>query len=198
MNEKLIKYIAEEMNSSEKEEFEKLVGNSPELLKEVQKYREFFSNIKETNNPEINESYFINLLPNFRNKLEFVKRKKYHPVYSFASAVITVIVILMFIPRSENIIKEENSITGNYSTGEITDYLTMNSEQPLVTNLPADVEANYDSLLDGMIYSELDINDQNLATTELIDKLDYNALIQSVNPNEASVIYEQLKNKKIF
>jgi hypothetical protein len=198
MNEKMIKYFAGEMSSSEKEEFERIIILSPSLQEEVAKYRDFFSNFSKARNPEIEEDYFINLIPKFREKLEFGRKKRYHPVFSFASAVVTVIIILLFIPNSPKTTKGGKAIVGNYSTSEITDYLLVNSEQPIVSNLPADFETSYDSVLDGLIYNELDVNEQNLATADLIDRLDYNTLIQSVNPNDASVIYEQLKNKKIF
>lgn len=198
MNEKIIKYFSGEMSHSEKEEFEKTVAATPSLRKEFIKYRDFFSSINETRNPDVDDDYFVNLIPKFRENLEYKKKKKYHPVFSFASAVLTVIIVLLFIPRSEKIIKENNGNATNYSPTEITDYLSNNSEQPIVTNLPADVEANYDSVLDNMIYSELDVNEQNLVTTDLIDRLDYNTLMQSVNSNDAAIIYEKLKNKKIF
>jgi hypothetical protein len=197
MNEKLIKYFCGEMNSSEMREFEKVISESPLLKKEAAEYRGLFSDIEKTRNPEVDESYFVNLIPRFRTRLEHGKEKKYHPAFSFVTAVLTVIVVLLLIPHSNNLIKKESSIV-NYSTSEISDYLTVNSDQPVVTNLPADVEANYDSLLDGLIYQELNNDGNNLVGAEYIDKLDYNSLIESVNPNDASAIYEQLKNKKIF
>ena len=197
MNEELVKYFAGEMSSSEKEGFEKIINSTPHLQKEVAKYRDFFSAINMTSNPEVEESYFTNLVPKLRERVERGKKKKYHPEFSFATAVLTVIVILLFMPRSNQVVKDENFVL-NYSTSEISDYLTLNSVQPLLSNLPAEYESNYDSLLDGMIYDELSNYDQNLADAELIDRLDYNTLIQSVNPNDASIIYEQLKNKKIF
>ena len=63
-------------------------------------------------------------------------------------------IILLFIPNSNRVVRDENS-SANYSSSDITDYLSTNSDQPIVTNLPADVEANYDSLLDGMIYIDI-------------------------------------------
>ena len=197
MNEKLIKYFAGEMSSSEKEEFEKIINASPYLKEEASKYRVFFSNINETVEPDVDENYFINLVPRFRDKLAQSEKKKYHPVFSFATAVLIVMIILLFIPNSNRVVRDENS-SANYSSSDITDYLSTNSDQPIVTNLPADVEANYDSLLDGMIYDELSDNEHNLAGAQIVESLDYNTLLESVNNNDAAVIYEQLKNKKIF
>ena len=197
MNEKLIKYFAGEMSSSEKVEFEKKINESPTLKEEVSKYQNFFSNINETVKPEVEESYFINLVPRFRDKLVQSGKKKYRPLFSFAMAAVTVIIILLFIPNSNRVVHNENT-SANYSSTEITDYLSTNSDQPIVTNLPADFEANYDSLLDGMIYNELSKNGQNLAGAQMVESLDYNTLLESVNNNDAAVIYEQLKNKKIF
>ena len=198
MDEKIIKYFAGEMSPFEMEEFEKTVTNTPSLRKEIIKYRNFFSSINDTRNPEVEEDYFINLIPKFREKLEYKRKKKYHPAFAFATAILTVIIVLLFIPHSEKFMKENNGNTANYSPTEITDYLTINSEQPIVTNLPADVEANYDSVLDNMIYNELDVNEQNLVTNDLIDRFDYNTLMQSVDPNDAANIYEKLKSKKNF
>ena len=197
MDEKLIKYFAGEMSSSDMREFEKVISESPSLKKEAAEYREFFSDIERTSRPDVDERYFANLIPRFRVRREYGKEKKYHPAFSFATAVLTVIVVLLFIPHSNNLIKEESPVV-NYSTSEISDYLTTNSDQPVVTNLPADIEANYDSLLDRMIYEELSNNNRNIAGAELVDNLDYNTLLQSLNSNDASAIYEQLKNKKIF
>jgi hypothetical protein len=198
MNEKLIKYFSGEMSASEMEDFEKTVMTIPSLQEEFKKYRSFFSGINETRNPDVKEDYFIDLIPKFRAKLDYKRKKRYHPVFSFASAILTVIVVLLFIPHTEKVIKENNANATNYSASEITDYLSINSEQPIITNLPADVEANYDSVLDNMIYNELDINEQNLVTNDLIGGLDYNTLLQSVDPNEAAIIYEKLKSKKNF
>jgi hypothetical protein len=198
MNEKIIKYFSGEMSSSEMEEFEKTVATTPSLQEEFVKYRDFFSSINDTRNPEVENDYFINLIPKFREKLEYKRKKKYRPVFSFASAILSVIIVLLFIPHTEKVVKENNGNVTNYSPTEITDYLSVNSEQPIVTNLPADVEANYDSVLDNMIYNELDVNEQNLVTNDLIDRLDYNTLMQSVDPNDAAIIYEKLKSKKNF
>lgn len=197
MNEKLIKYFAGEMSSSEKVEFEKKINESPTLKEEVSKYHDFFSNINETVEPEVEESYFIDLVPRFRDKLVLDEKKKYHPLFSFATAAVTVIIILLFIPNSNRVVRDDNT-SANYSSTDITNYLNTNSDQPIVTNLPADVEANYDSLLDGMIYDELSNNGHNLAGAQMVESLDYNTLLESVNNNDAAVIYEQLKNKKIF
>lgn len=198
MNEKLIKYFAGEMNPSEKEEFEETINESPSLQEEFVKYSNFFSNINETKNPEVEENYFINLIPEFRNKLGQRRGKKYHPVFSFTTAVLAVIIIFLFIPNNEKIVEEGNNIVDNYSTSEITNFLDINSEQPVVTNLQVDVGADYDSLLDDIIFKELNINEKNLVAAEMIDRLDYNTILQSVNQEEASVIYKELKNKKIF
>ena len=198
MNEKLIKYFSGEMNSSEKEEFEKTIEASPSLKEEVDEYNSFFSAISSTQNPEVDESYFINLVPNFRERLERSKGKKYHPAFSFATAVLTVVVFFLLIITHTNQVVRNDNTTPNYSSTDISDYLNTNSDQPLLSNLPSDVQANYDSLLDGLIYQELNNNGKNLVGAEYLDKLDYNSFLESVNPNDASTIYEQLKNKKIF
>lgn len=197
MNEKLIKYFAGEMSSPEMREFEKVISESPSLKKEAAEYRELLSDIEETRNPDVDESYFINLIPRFRTKHEQAEKKKYHPIFSFTTAVLTVVILLLIIPHTNQVVRDKDT-AANYSSTDISDYLTTNSDQPLLSNLPSDVQANYDSLLDGLIYQELNNNGKNLVGAEYLDKLDYNSFLESVNPNDASTIYEQLKNKKIF
>jgi len=197
MNEKLIKYFAGEMSSPEMREFEKVISESPSLKKEAAEYRELLSDIEETRNPDVDESYFINLIPRFRTKHEQAVKKKYRPIFSFTTAVLTVVILLLIIPHTNQVVRDKDT-AANYSSTDISDYLTTNSDQPLLSNLPSDVQANYDSLLDGLIYQELNNNGKNLVGAEYLDKLDYNSFLESVNPNDASTIYEQLKNKKIF
>ncbi len=197
MNEKIIKYFAGQMSLPEIKNFEQQIDSSPELKKEVEKCRKFFDDLSSAQNLPVDENYFINMVPQFRTKLQGYRQKRYHPKFAFAAALLTVIIIMFYaIPDRET--RNDGNILNNFSTSDITDYLSTNNDQTFVTNLPADVQSNYDSVLDGMIYSELNSNDKDLAAASLYDKLDYNTIIKSIDQNEAAIIYKKLKNKNFF
>lgn len=196
MNEKIIRYFEGQMNRSELQDFEQQVNSSPSLKKEIEGCRKFLEELSSTKDLSVDENYFINILPRFRVKLESGKRKKYYPRLAFASALLTVIIIFYLMPDGK--IVNSSNTANDLSTSEITDYLTTNSSQALLTNLPPDVETKYDSLLDNMIYNELNSDREDFSTASLYDKLDYNTIIQSIDRNEAAMVYEKLKNKKFF
>jgi len=196
MNEKIILYIDGQLSREESIAFGKEIQNSPSLQRELSKYRGFISGVKELSDIKTEGDYFVNMIPEFRKKIENSKKKKYHPKFAFATAVLAVIIVMfMFLPQN-NI-----TVINNYSNiteSDIRDYFISAGDENFISNLPEDSSVKYDSLLDGMIYSALSPSNEDVVNISVINKLDYNTLIQSVSNDQADMIYKNLINKKIY
>ncbi len=102
-NEEIIKYLSGSMNESERKRFEEKLETSEELDLEFQNTLETISGLN-LKNIEADETYFNNLVPRVRQRLEkekkFSLRKK---IYYLAPALSIVLLVVLFYPRSNSI-----------------------------------------------------------------------------------------------
>ncbi|MGA7838032.1 MAG: hypothetical protein WB996_08705 [Ignavibacteriaceae bacterium] len=195
MNEKIFRYAEGEMTPEEKAQFEKELKASEVLMAELENYKNLLSEVVDLRAVESDERYFSNLIPEFRNNLEKKKKRSYHPALSFASAVVTVMILFFILPINN---KNIDDYVNNIPDSAISEYLNNYGDQQLMSNIPDDYVASYDSIADAMLYSQIRAELGTDVQASVYNNIDYNSLVETINPQEADQIYAEMINKKIF
>ncbi|MGE5812679.1 MAG: hypothetical protein ACM339_14315 [Ignavibacteria bacterium] len=191
---KIILYLDNLLNPQDKEKFEENLKNSPELRHELESYKKVLENLKLMNIRSAGESYFINNIPVFREKLEKKKKvwiqKKY--IYASSSLVIVLLVLSLFLFRNAE------TIPNNGNNPELTQD-QIKSLTDGYANLEIDSALNNvaDSVWNELLSDELNFSyetaDSILRTFN--GNVDYT---EGLNDEEASLIYERLITKEFF
>lgn len=191
---KIILYLDNLLNPQDKEKFEENLKNSPELRHELESYKKVLENLKLMNIRSAGESYFINNIPVFREKLEKKKKvwiqKKY--IYASSSLVIVLLVLSLFLFRNAE------TIPNNGNNPELTQD-QIKSLTDGYANLEIDSALNNvaDSVWNELLSNELNFSyetaDSILRTFN--GNVDYT---EGLNDEEASLIYDRLITKEFF
>ena len=194
--EKILKYFSEELSPEERKKFESEIENSDELQKEYFRMEKLLSDLKESADVEIEKSYFTNLVPNLRNRMERKKKLVSIPRLAFIIPLIAVLFIV-----SLNIDKTFDSKV-SFSLNEHNEALNEALEQATDEELSdyIDINLDYSENNFSVLSDNMDINYNNLKTIgeSTLKSFDEYELINSLSEEEATEIYNKLLNKKIF
>jgi hypothetical protein len=192
---KIILYLDNQLNPEEKHKFEEELKNSPELREELENYRKVFRKINELNSRSADESYFVNNIPVFRERLE-KKRKVYFQkrlIYASSAAVIIMLVLSLFLFKNIEIVPgDEDSLTA-LSDEQIND-LAGNYN---ILETDTALSAVADSVWDELIIDEFNFSYEN-ADSILYSFNGGTNYADYLNEEEASLVYERLINKEFF
>jgi|SRR3972149_8874194 len=202
MNEKIILYVDGQLDINEQVKFEEELVASPDLQKQLRYYKNFLKGFEEISDPEVDGRYFNNIIPRFRERIEKKSYRKFRPVLVFSSAFSTVIIVFFVLLINKNITNDNldyNTISfNNVNQSELNEYLVNSNDQILTNNIPVSMESQYDSIIEGAIYSELNILNNEQSMVNVLNKFDFNSIIATVDLQEANVIYADLINKKLY
>ena len=96
-DERIIKYIENELTSEERIAFEFDLGNSLELKEEFEKYLRVKNETDELNTLKMNPLYLDSIIPEFRNKLRKPKSVSIKRNLSYAFGVMLVFIVSIVI-----------------------------------------------------------------------------------------------------
>ncbi len=137
-DEKIIKYIDDQMSYNEKKIFEREILESEELQRELHTYRSIKNKIGKVKNIEVNESYFNSILPRFLGKYD----KRSQPnIYKRVGYAVSVIAMFIFSFSLINLIYNEKE--DSIELIEFTRSLNENEKIELLTNLNGELESEY-------------------------------------------------------
>ncbi|HSR17572.1 MAG TPA: hypothetical protein VLM39_05705 [Ignavibacteriaceae bacterium] len=191
---KIILYLDNLLNPQEREKFEEDLKNSPELRLELESYKKVLENLKLMNIQSAGESYFINNIPLFREKLE--KKKKVwiqkKIIYASSGLVIVLLVLSLFLFRNAE------TIPNNGKNLELTQE-QIKSLTDSYANLEIDGALNNvaDSVWNELLSDELNFSYETADSIlhAFNGNVDYN---EGLNDEEASLIYDRLITKESF
>jgi hypothetical protein len=195
MNEKIFRYTEGEMTPEERAKFEIELIASEALQAELENYKNLLSEVEELRTVETDERYFSNIIPEFRKNLGEIKKGSYHPALSFASAVVTVMILFFILPIND---KNIDSYVNNIPDSAISEYLNNYDDQQLMSDIPDDYTASYDSIAGAMLYSQIRAELGSDVQASVYNNIDYDSLVETINSQEADQIYSAMINKKIF
>ena len=202
IDERIILYLDNQMNTDEKASFEKELNSSAKLADDLNKYKEILSDISNVNNISTANDYFVQMIPKFRGRLELQKKLKLMPKLVFSFTTIAAILIFFIFTFNQN---NKNVKTTTYTTGLQTSTnssyseLSSLSDQFNFSTMSSEEIANSNSILDSLLIEELHLTPQSLNTiTADNNNTDLNSLVQGINEKEADQIYNEILRKKIY
>lgn len=96
-NDKILRYIAEDMSGEEKLRFEKELEDSPQLKRRFEKTVAELNRFKTAAaDVEVDETYFNNLIPRVVDRVEKKKKRGFVLGLSFGGAIAAVLVLFVF------------------------------------------------------------------------------------------------------
>lgn len=198
---KILLYLDGRLSRREKTEFENQLKNSSELQEEFENIRKKFSLLKDLNNIEFDDSYFINMVPNVRERLEKKNRIFLIPRFAFpAIGVILVALILVFtFNKKENInMNSIQQITANMSNNELDETLNLLSAGIQDNSTLLQPSEKADSLIDHALVNAISPSISWQKNYLTYDDTNINSYISDLTEHEADQIYNQLLKKRYF
>jgi hypothetical protein len=192
-DERIIKYLENDLSSDERIGFESDLKNSSELREEYEKYLKANHRVNELKDIKLKQAYLDSFILEFRNSINTQKpvTSKRNLGYAFGAIIAMIISIAIF----NNIMLENKDLS---SVEEFTESLNQDQKFELLQSLNGSTE-EYDLIsenlddaeLTSLIQSELNINNE---IAEVYD-IGYNELVEELSKNEADKIYQEILNK---
>jgi len=192
-DERIIKYLENELISEERITFETDLRKSSQLRKEVEEYlrlKKEISNLKEI---KLNENYLESIVPEFRNKLDLPKTTSVRRNLGYAIGVMLLFII--------SVVILQKLFTNNSKQSEVeefTESLNANQRIELLENLNSNLEDYYqisenntDMELINLLQKDLKLNND---VAEAYD-INYTELVDELSASEAEKIYNEILNK---
>ena len=198
-DEQIRRYLDGELAGVELISFEAEVNNSPELKNLVDSYRNTLNQFKKIENVNVEESYFVNIIPRFRERNERRKQFRFKPVFTYGSISLVIVSVLLIFLFNQNY----NVINGNITINQISreglnSYLNANSQDNSDLQLTNNIPAEYDSVFNAIVLNELTVNDNSGRAIVDISDNDFNNILDEISNDDAENIYSSLISKKIY
>lgn len=204
---KIILYLDNQLSAEDRAMFEKELDNSQQLRTELENYKKFLKDINSVKDITAGNDYFAEMIPKFRGRLELKQRMRFLPKLAYGTTAIAVVLAVLFLLVNKNVNNKESivfnkSLQSNKSTQiekiESTSDMNILSDQFNIGELSQSDIIYSNSVLDSLLYEELNLSPQNLNDFTFENNQDLNTIVQGINEKEANDIYNQLLHKKIF
>lgn len=190
--ERIIKYLDDELTTEEKIAFEKEMESSKELKLEFQKYVTVKEEIEKLKGSRLKAEYIDSVLPEFYNRMRTGKKETIRKSLSYAFGVMLLFIIGIAVLRiffnnhsDPNNIEEFTQSLNENQKVELLEKFNGNSE---VYNLiPENDIAN-------LLEADLEINSE---VAEAYD-IGYKEIIGNLSDNELEIVYQEILNKNFL
>lgn len=194
-DERIIQYLDGELHEEEKALFEKDLADSEVLQNELAAYKKVLTVFDKQKSFDTDKTYFNNLVPTIRKKLE--KRKTINPFRKIGFAAAFILIFIagyfifqpLFLSSSENILTIEelaDSMTDS-ELGEMIDYLVEDDETEFIDeNIYNIEEVDLENIINASTY------ETKLA---IISDFGINNFLANIPETEKEKIYNELINK---
>ena len=192
-DERIIKYIENELTSEERIAFELDLENSLELKEEFKKFLRVNNETDELNKLKLNPLYLDSIIPEFRNKLETPKLVSVKRNLGFAFGVMFVFIL--------SIVVVNNLLNDEVELNEIEEFTQSLNENQKIELLE---EINFES-------NDYNIISENISDKELVDilatdieinsevaeayNIGFNELMAGLGQQEIEKVYSEILNR---
>ena len=190
--ERILKYLDNELTAEEKTAFEKEMESSKELRDEFQKYASVKKEIEELKRLKLNPDYINSILPEFHNRRLTGKKETIRKSLSYAFGVMLIFIISIAVLRiffnnhsDPNNVEEFASSLSENQKVELLE--TINGSSEIYNLIP---ETKVVDLLE----AELKINSD---VVEAYD-INYTEIIGDLSDNELEIVYQEILNKNFL
>ena len=191
-DERIIKYIENELPQKDRTAFEMELNNSAELREELNKYLRVKTETDELKKIKLNPLYLDSILPEFRNKLNPSKTFSVKKNLGYAFGVMLAFIILIVVIK--NFFINETKLT---DLKEFTQSLNEDERIELLENLNDDSEV-YNLISENI--SENQLNNLLAANLEISNEvaeaynIEYYEIADDLSEYEIEVIYKEILN----
>ncbi len=195
----IIRYIDGGMSEEEKLQFEKMLTEEPELQKETVRLRALLGEMKADAAPGVNETYFINMLPEFYARKS--KKKKFffsRMAYSLSTAAAVILLLFMiFKPGTSVEYSNLNDLSKSLTESDLNEISNQYADQYSISELAGSASTKTDSIVSNLMADELDLSGS--AEGSVAEKyLNTDELLSSIDESQANELYSQLINEDII
>jgi hypothetical protein len=190
--ERIIKYLDNDLTSEERTAFERELKSSEELIREFEKYSVIKEKIKYQKNLRLNSDYLSSILPEFHKKVHSGKKETLRRGLSYAFGLILLFLIgISFQKIFFNNQKKSNDLE------VFAQSLNENQKIELLENLNGGEELYKlipENDLADLFEKDLQIDNE---VAEAYD-INYKEMIDGLSRDEAEKIYNELLNRNIL
>jgi hypothetical protein len=191
-DERIIKYIENELPQKDRTAFEMELNNSAELREELNKYLRVKTETDELRKIKLNPLYLDSILPEFRNKLNPSKTFSIKKNLGYAFGVMLAFIISIVVIK--NFFINETKLT---DLKEFTQSLNEDERIELLENINDDSEIYYlipenisESQLNNLLAANLEINNEVAEAYSI----EYYEIVDDLSEDEIEVIYKEILN----
>jgi len=193
-DERIIKYLENELSPEERNFFEMDLNNSAELREDLNKYLKVKTETDELKKLKLNSLYLNTLIPEFRKKLDAPKSVSVKRNLGYAFGLMLIFILSISILK--NLFSSESP---TIVLQEFTQSLNENQKIELLEDLNGDAEVYKlvsenisDNELTNLLTTELEINNE---VAEAYD-ISFNELIVGLSQQKIDEIYAEILNRK--
>lgn len=192
-DERIIKYIENELSPQERAAFDMELNNSVELIEELNKYLRVKKETGNLKGLKLNPLYLDSILPEFRNKFEPRKSFSFKKNLGYALGIMLVFILSIAILKNYFISETEST-----DLKEFTQSLNENQRIELLENLNGESEV-YSLIADNIPATEF--TDQLSTVIEINNEvaeaydISYNDLVDGLNQQEVEKIYSEILSR---
>ena len=190
--ERILKYIDNELTPEEKSGFEKEMESSKELRDEFQKYASVNEEIEKLKDSKLNPDYINSILPEFHNRRLTGKKETIRKSLSYAFGIMLIFIISIAVLRiffnnhsdPNNVEEFATSLSENQKV-ELLETINGNSE---IYNLIPETE-----VVD-LFEADLKINSDVVEAYNI----NYTEIIGDLSDKELEIVYQEILNKNFL
>jgi len=189
--EKIRKYLDGELSGEELYNFENEINKSSSLRKEIEVFRNTIDQFKSLKDIKTDDRYFANILPHFHGEFAKKSQSAFRPSFATGSiaAVLIIAIVFLIINRYQQV---EDVTLQSLNNEEINEYLNEYPNDISASQFIEDIPEDYDSLINTMMESELNLNEyrEDYFAGASNDELNY--LFDDLTNDEVEGIYNSL------
>ena len=191
-DERIIKYIENELSQKDRIAFEVELNNSVELREELNKHLIVKKETKKLKELKLSSLYLDTILPEFRNKLETRKSLSFKKNLGYAFGIMLVFILSVVILKNFFISETEST-----DLKEFTQSLNENERIELLENINDDSEVYNlisenisESRLSNLFSANLEINNDVAEAYNI----EYFEIVDDLSEDEIEIIYKEILN----
>lgn len=197
--EKIVAYIDGNMTDDERTQFEKIISSDTGVQKEIEEIKKSLSAMKTDSTPKVEETYFINLLPEFYQRQTGKKKFKLRKLtYYLSPAAAAIILMFIFYPGKTTNLDVSKDLSQEITESDLNEVLNPYETTYSLNDLMSFATSTTDSIVNNLVSDELDISSKSVDKMLTDNYTNTNELLNSLDENQANELYSQLINKDII
>ena len=191
-DERIIKYIENELSEKERAAFEMELNDSEGLREELNKYLRVKRETENLKELKLNPLYLDSILPEFRNKFETRKSLSFKKNLGYAFGIMLVFILSVAILKNFFISKTESTdlkeFTQSLNENQRIELLEeLNGESEVYNLIPENIS---EGQLNNLLAANLEINNEVAEAYNI----EYYEIVDDLSDDEIEIIYKEILN----